>query len=193
VAQVTVDVLAAHLADYPAGLDGLIFTNNRGEPWRRGTFSEIIRNARAAADLPASLTFHDLRHHFASVLIAAGCSIKAVQVALGHANASETLDTYSHLWPADDDRIRRAIPPRPDTSARVRRDVARSGCTSDARVQAASPPDSPTPARVATTSETVFLGVCPPTLGDRFACLAPRLVGRGTVRRLGSGAPRLGC
>lgn len=55
------------------------------------------------------MTFHDLRHHFASVLIAAGCSIKAVQEALGHANVSETLDTYSHLWPADDDRIRDAV------------------------------------------------------------------------------------
>lgn len=42
-------------------------------------------------------------------LIAAGCSIKAVQEALGHANASETLDTYSHLWPSDDDRIRDAV------------------------------------------------------------------------------------
>ena len=53
--------------------------------------------------------FHQLRHHFASVLIGAGCSIKAVQEALGHANASETLYTYSHLWPADEDRIRAAV------------------------------------------------------------------------------------
>jgi hypothetical protein len=29
--------------------------------------------------------------------------------ALGHKNASETLDTYSHLWPADEDRVRDAI------------------------------------------------------------------------------------
>jgi integrase len=55
------------------------------------------------------VTFHDLRHHFASVLIGAGCSIKAVQEALGHANASETLDTYSHLWPADEDPMRVAV------------------------------------------------------------------------------------
>lgn len=108
-AQVTVDVLAAQLAEHSAGRDGLIFTSSRGEPWRRGTFAEIIRDARAKAGLPESVTFHDLRHHFASVLIAAGCSIKAVQEALGHANASETLDTYSHLWPSDDDRIRDAV------------------------------------------------------------------------------------
>jgi len=43
------------------------------------------------------------------VLIGAGCSIKAVQESLGHATASETLDTYAHLWPADEDRIREAV------------------------------------------------------------------------------------
>jgi integrase len=107
-AQVTVEVLAAHLARFPVGDARLVFTSGRGEPWRRGTFSEIIRDARTAAKLP-ELTFHDLRHHYASALIAAGCSIKAVQEALGHANASETLDTYSHLWPADDDRLRAAV------------------------------------------------------------------------------------
>jgi integrase len=121
VAQVTVDVLAAHLADYPAGLDELIFTNNPGEPWRRGTFSEIIRNARAAADLAASLTFHDLRHHFASVLIAAGCSIKGGP---GSTRPRQRQRDPRHLLAPVAGRRRphpgrRAIPPRPDTSARV--------------------------------------------------------------------------
>jgi site-specific recombinase XerD len=87
----------------------LIFASGRGEPWRRSTLSALVRDVRRAAALAESVTFHDMRHHYASVLIAAGCSIKAVQSALGHANASETLDTYSHLWPADEDRIRDAV------------------------------------------------------------------------------------
>lgn len=103
------DALAAHLAGFPAGRDGLVFTSQRGEPWRRNAFTTLIAQWRAAAGPPESVTFHDLRHHFASVLIAAGCSLKAVQSAPGHANASETLDTYSHLWPADEDRIREAV------------------------------------------------------------------------------------
>jgi site-specific recombinase XerD len=107
-AQVTLDVLAAHLARFPA-VDELVFTSSHGQAWRRGTFAELVRDARKAAGLPVSVTFHDLRHHYASVLIAPGCSIKAVQEALGHKNASETLDTYSHLWPADEDRVRDAI------------------------------------------------------------------------------------
>jgi integrase len=39
------------------------------------------------------------------MLIASNFSVKAVQRFLGHATAAETLDTYGHLWPDDDDRI----------------------------------------------------------------------------------------
>ncbi len=51
---------------------------------------------------------HDLRHYFASGLIAAGCDVVTVQRALGHSSAAITLGTYSHLWPDSDDRTRRA-------------------------------------------------------------------------------------
>jgi integrase len=36
-------------------------------------------------------------------------AVKAVQARLGHASASETLDTYSHLWPDPEDRTRQAV------------------------------------------------------------------------------------
>lgn len=49
---------------------------------------------------------HDLRHYFASALIAGGASVKQVQTVLGHANAMITLRTYAHLWPGDDNRTR---------------------------------------------------------------------------------------
>ena len=64
---------------------------------------------RTVRDIVTDLTMHDLRHHFASSLISAGCSIVAVQRALGHAKPSTTLDTYAHLMPTDQDRIRGAI------------------------------------------------------------------------------------
>lgn len=35
--------------------------------------------------------------------------MKTVQARLGHASASETLNTYSHLWPDSDDRTREAL------------------------------------------------------------------------------------
>lgn len=51
---------------------------------------------------------HDLRHFYASGLIAAGCDVVTVQRALGHASATTTLGTYSHLWPTAEDRTRKA-------------------------------------------------------------------------------------
>ncbi|WIB66748.1 tyrosine-type recombinase/integrase [Curtobacterium sp. MCBD17_035] len=51
---------------------------------------------------------HDLRHFYASGLIAAGCDVGTVQRALGHAKATTTLQTYTHLWPTAEDRTRTA-------------------------------------------------------------------------------------
>jgi integrase len=62
--------------------------------------------ARATAEVTYRL--RDLRHYFASGLIAAGCDVVTVQRALGHASAAETLSTYSHLWPDASDRTRAA-------------------------------------------------------------------------------------
>ena len=61
------------------------------------------------AGLAAGPHFHDRRHYYACVLIRHGESVKVVQARLGHASASETLDTYSHLWPDSQDRTRQAI------------------------------------------------------------------------------------
>lgn len=44
------------------------------------------------------LRIHDLRHTAASLAIASGADVKAVQRMLGHASATMTLDLYGHLW-----------------------------------------------------------------------------------------------
>src|SRR5699024_2907266 len=54
------------------------------------------------------ITLHDLRHFFASGLIASGCDVVTVQRAMGHSSASITLNTYSPLWPDAADRTRTA-------------------------------------------------------------------------------------
>jgi site-specific recombinase XerD len=100
--------LAAHLATYPAGESGLVFTLD-GEPITRPAFGHVWRPAAAKAGIPPGTGMHALRHFYASLLIRYGMSVKTVQVRLGHASASETLDTYSHLWPDSDDRTRAAI------------------------------------------------------------------------------------
>jgi integrase len=105
--DVVLDALSAHIAEYEPG--DLTFTNESSEPIRRMRFSDIWRPAVAAAGLPKGTGFHALRHHYASLLIRHGESVKVVQSRLGHASASETLDTCSHLWPDSEDRTRAAV------------------------------------------------------------------------------------
>jgi integrase len=52
---------------------------------------------------------HVLRHTYASVLLDAGESIKALSLYLGHADPGFTLRVYTHLMPTSEDRTRRAI------------------------------------------------------------------------------------
>jgi integrase len=99
---VVIDALAAHLAKYPP-TDGFVFTTETDKPIHRTVFGRIWRKAAPGVH------FHELRHYYASLLIRHGESVKVVQVRLGHASASETLDTYSHLWPDSDDRTRTAV------------------------------------------------------------------------------------
>ena len=103
---VVVDGLAAHLAAFPT--EDLIFMNESGDMIRRSNFGTMWRRATKSVELDG-LHFHDPRHYYASLLIRHGESVKTVQARLGHANAAETLDTYSHLWPDSDDRTREAV------------------------------------------------------------------------------------
>ena len=52
---------------------------------------------------------HVLRHTYASVLLDAGESVKALSVCLGHSDPGFTLRIYRHLLPTSEDRTRRAI------------------------------------------------------------------------------------
>jgi Phage integrase family len=62
-----------------------------------------------AAGLPVGTRFHDLRHFYASALIAANLNPKVIQARLGHATIAETMDTYGHLFSDSDDLGRGAV------------------------------------------------------------------------------------
>jgi integrase len=106
-AESVANVLAAHLAEFGEGLDRLVFTTRGGEMVNQQTWHGALSAAAKRSGIEASS--HDLRHHAASLLIAAGCSPRSVASFLGHRNASETLNTYAHLWPSDEGRIVAAI------------------------------------------------------------------------------------
>lgn len=97
-------LLAAHLAAFPSS--GFLFTHKAGRPWRRQNWNVLWNDACDKAKV--SVRFHDLRHLYASTLIDAGGSPVVVAQRLGHASIKETLDTYSHLFPKDEDSTRTA-------------------------------------------------------------------------------------
>ena len=103
------DVLAAHLARYGTGHLGTVLSTGNGSSLTTGTLRTVLTRAATRAGLPSGTLPHDARHHYASVLIDANCSVKSVQSKMGHKTAKETLDTYAHLWPDDDVRISGAI------------------------------------------------------------------------------------
>jgi integrase len=52
---------------------------------------------------------HQLRHYYASVMLAGGVSIKELAEYLGHADPAFTLRVYAHLLPSSHDRARTVI------------------------------------------------------------------------------------
>ena len=82
-----------------------MFTAPGGGPLRNTNFrSRVFVPAAESVGLPG-LTPHDLRHTAASLAIAAGANVKAVQRMLGHASAALTLDVYAGLFGDDLDAV----------------------------------------------------------------------------------------
>ena len=77
----------------------LLFTDELGRPIHDQAWSKLWAGWRRAAGWPAEGTFHSLRHHFATALIAAGADPTDVQRALRHSSLRVTLETYVHWWP----------------------------------------------------------------------------------------------
>jgi integrase len=86
------------LARVPNELE-LVFPSPGGVVWHKDNFmARIFRPAVRRAGL-APLRFHDLRHTYAALMVAAGAHPKLLQAQLGHTSINVTLNTYGHLFP----------------------------------------------------------------------------------------------
>lgn len=125
VADELVQILARHLQEtgvfgadeWLFGYGASFFNRNSAAAW----WKQVMEVAGIG-----DFTLHDLRHFYASGLIAEGCDVVTVQRLLGHAQPSITLNTYSHLWPTAEDKTRTA---RSRLIAAVLDDSADSGRT----------------------------------------------------------------
>ncbi|MFU8873056.1 tyrosine-type recombinase/integrase [Micromonospora sp. SL4-19] len=90
----------------------LVLTTTRDGALRRTTFDKVAwRPAVRAAGMVSSRStgMHALRHFYASALLDAGESIKALASYLGHTDPGFTLRVYTHLMPSSEERTRQAI------------------------------------------------------------------------------------
>lgn len=112
VPQEVVDVIAEQLRECPRGRDESVWGREPGRDGRlrlhdRGSVGRALSRVVKLHGLRPA-TMHDLRHFYASALIAAGVPVSGVQAALGHGSAATTLRVYTHLWPGADEVTRNA-------------------------------------------------------------------------------------
>lgn len=78
-----------HESDY-------IYVNDLGEPIRPNYVSQHFKIVLKNNNL-REITFHELRHTCASLLLKSGISMKDIQAWLGHSNYNTTANIYAHL------------------------------------------------------------------------------------------------
>ena len=89
---VLLDKLAAKL---DKSKTGLIFPNNKGELWHDSMIQRKWKQWQRKNN--TSVTAHQLRHGYATILFEAGLEAKDAQYLLGHSTISMTQDIYTHI------------------------------------------------------------------------------------------------
>ena len=72
-----------------------VFTSKYGGHINPSTCTTILRKIVRKYDL-SKITFHELRHTFATILNGKGVDVKTISELLGHADTSTTLNIYTH-------------------------------------------------------------------------------------------------
>ncbi|MFF0816589.1 tyrosine-type recombinase/integrase [Rhodococcus sp. NPDC003318] len=107
---IAIEALAEELRDNPSDDRAMpLFRTAQGRMWSSATVGGALKTIRERVGVSDEVTWHSLRHFYASALIHAGASVKTVQERLGHESAETTLGVYAHLWPGEDERTRVAV------------------------------------------------------------------------------------
>ncbi|MFD8810399.1 tyrosine-type recombinase/integrase [Streptomyces sp. NPDC059627] len=77
---------------------GRVFTWEDGRPYHPEYLSQVFSRLIQKHGLPP-IRLHDLRHCAATLSLAAGVHMKAIQVLLGHSSFKLTADTYTSVLP----------------------------------------------------------------------------------------------
>lgn len=120
--QRAVDALAAYIKRNPVPQSGpgagLVFTMPAAGLIGESTIDYAIKAVCKRAGVEPR-HWHELRHHYASVLIAWGENPKVVQRRLGHKDVMTTLRTYSHLFAEAEEKTRDVLDAAWSTSSKT--------------------------------------------------------------------------
>jgi integrase len=92
----------AFFADATAGkpTDALVFNRTDGGAWGKSHQHRPIQDACQAARIEPAISFHILRHTYASRLAMSGTPMPVIAAQLGHAGTRMTERHYAHLGPS---------------------------------------------------------------------------------------------
>jgi integrase len=107
--QQAAEIAGQQLDERAANGLGLVFPSPGGAMWQKNNFmARVFRPAVRRAEL-GDVIFHDLRHTYASLMIAAGVGPMEVAEQLGHRDARLVLTRYGHLYPGATNRAALAL------------------------------------------------------------------------------------
>ncbi len=78
---------------------GLVFPSPHGQLLNDDNFRHRVFRPAVRRLGFTGLRFHDLRHTYAALMVAAGAHPKYLQAQMGHSSIRVTLDLYGHLFP----------------------------------------------------------------------------------------------
>jgi len=77
--------------------DELVLTREDGKPWGHNHHVRALQAACKVAKVKPAVSFHELRHTYASHLAQAGVDLLTISKLLGHADTRMTAKHYAHL------------------------------------------------------------------------------------------------
>ena len=101
--------------------DSLVFIKKDGKPWGKNHHVRSLLEACKAAKIRPAISFHELRHTYASQLAQAGVDLLTISKLLGHADTRVTSRHYAHLA---DKTLAQAVTKLPSFGAPVAKDAA---------------------------------------------------------------------